>query len=72
MVAFLQMPGLPEALILEDATDAEHVQKLIAFLQMPSLPEALILQDATDAEHVQKLTVVLDIAAHAEQDQVLL
>ncbi len=25
-----------------------------------------------DAEHLQKLTVVLEIAAHAEQDQVLL
>ncbi len=43
-VAFLQMPGLPEALILEDATDAEHVQKLmVAFLQMPGQSKALIL-----------------------------
>ncbi len=43
----------------------------VVFLQMPGLSEALILEVATDAEHVQKLTVVLEIAAHAEQDQVL-
>ncbi len=44
----------------------------VAFLQMPTLSEALIIEGATDAEHVQKLTVVLEIATHAEQDQVLL
>ncbi len=37
---------------------------------MPGLSEAPILEDATDAEHVQKLTIVLEIAAHAEQDHV--
>ncbi len=44
----------------------------VVFLQMPGLSEALILEGATDAELVQKLTIVLEIAAHAKQDQVLL
>ncbi len=38
-VVFLQIPGLSEALILEAATDAEHVQKLTVVLEIAAHAE---------------------------------